>query len=69
MLGQLVGKNLIERHGTNNIVKFICFAFRYASQNADGILSMGDEDNGSWWKVNRREERQAIQKMNFLNVT
>jgi hypothetical protein len=67
--GQLVGMKLIDTHGTNNIVKFVCCAFRNASRYADGSVSMADEDDESCWKVYRQEERQAIQKMNFLNAT
>ena len=61
MLGQLLDKKLIDKQGTNNIVKLVCGAFRNAIQYADGSVWIADEDDGSWWKVYRPEERQAIQ--------
>jgi hypothetical protein len=69
VLDQLVDKKLIVMHGTNSKVKFVCGSFINVSQYADGSVSMADEDEGSWWKVYRERERQAIHKMNFLNAT
>jgi len=61
VLGQLLGKKLIDKHGTNNTVKLVCGAFRNAIQYAGGSVCIADDDNGSWWKVYRPEERQATQ--------
>jgi hypothetical protein len=47
ILGQLVGKKLIDMHVTNNTVQFVCFVFRNATQYADCSVSMADEDDGS----------------------
>jgi hypothetical protein len=61
VLGQLLGKKLTDKHGTNNTVKLVCGAFRNAIQYTDGSASIADEDDGSWWKVYKPEERQATQ--------